>query len=45
MAMQHRQDAVDGTECLHEVGYVDIIKMALFKVTSYTFIKSIYYIY
>ena len=48
MAMCHRQDAVDGIEysiyCTYEmsnVGHVDIIKVALFKVTSDTF-KSIY---
>ena len=42
------QDAVDGIEyCIYtyemsNVGYVDIIKVALFKVTSDTFIESIY---
>ena len=29
---------------MSSVGYVDLIKVSLFKVTSDTFIKSIYYV-
>ena len=49
MAMRHRQDAIDGIKdsiyCTYEmsnVGYVNIIKVALFKVTCDTIIKLIY---
>jgi hypothetical protein len=48
MAKWHRQDAIGGikysiyTYEMSNVGYVNIIKVALFKVTSDTFIKSIY---
>ena len=45
MAVRHRQDAVDGREySIYEtsnIGYVDNIKVALFKVTNDTLIKSI----
>ena len=40
MAEQHWQDAIDGTVYTYEyVRYVNIIKVALFKVTSHPFIK------
>ena len=48
MAVRHRQDAIDVYILyfipyeMSNVGYVNIIKVALFKVTSDTFIKSIY---
>ena len=52
MAKRQGQDAVDGIEysiyctyAMSNVGYVDIIKVLLFKVTSDTFIKSMYSIY